>query len=323
MDFNICLANLHPNDRGSETLGVLLNYTMRSISINGHNITLSSETFDNSAINLIFESFNPETASLILKLKKRNNLKIGVIATELMTLEGFPYGSDGIYVGDGFAKIDYLTDRFNGFSAMLDGVDFLWCFLERTARIFQARINSSYHYPFGFVEPYLPIKYRRCKKDIDVLFFGTATRHRIEVIENLTKSSINVVTTGRGWPTSYMPGIGLTSLLDRSKIGLNLTLTRPRSSDYDPRFVSCARITEMFNHDLLVVSEEIPYDNPYKEYMICTSLDTLADCIKGLLKDYDSNLGTILGAEFRLNYRAEDICKSAINSTLDLYSKYY
>jgi hypothetical protein len=105
---------------------------------------------------------------------------------------------------------------------------------------------------------------RRSPKDIDVVFFGTSTPHRVAVLKCLVAEGINVVAVGRDFPVGFLPPSMIHSLLDRAKIGLNLPLHAQNDGppDFDPRFVSCGRVAEMFGRDLCVVSEEIPFDNP-------------------------------------------------------------
>ena len=116
-----------------------------------------------------------------------------------------------------------------------------------------------------------------------------------------------------------LPQCLLSSLLDRAKIGLNLTLSaRNETPDgVDPRFASCLRITEMLDRNICVVSEEIPLDNPYADYMVTTPLERLASTCKELL---DSGrwreAGRSSAAAFRRKMDVTRVCGPVIERTL-------
>ena len=87
----------------------------------------------------------------------------------------------------------------------------------------------------------------------------------------LAQKGMNVVAVGQGFQGDWIPPAIVESLLDRAKIGLNLTLHGLEDAEtlgVDPRFASCQRIIEMLSRQLCVVSEEIPLDNPYSEFMV-------------------------------------------------------
>lgn len=211
----------------------------------------------------------------------------------------------------------YLLNRLNGFNDALNSADFLWCFLERTSGEYKSRIPHCIFYPFGYAGGYIRPNYRHAPKDIDVLFFGTATPHRVQVVEQILNSGIKIVAGGRNWPKEFTTRIALESLLDRSKIGLNLTLASQNKNVTDPRFASCARVTDMLNRDLLIVSEDIPFDNPYKDFLINAAIEDLPSTLNALLKNFSPEQGMKYSALFRQRMASELICAPVIESTLN------
>lgn len=93
--FNICLANISPTDRASEMLYPVIDYLKKSIASCGYQSIVSLETFCPDSINLMLESFTPETAKLVSKFKFYKKLTIGIVAKELILNSIFSWGKKG------------------------------------------------------------------------------------------------------------------------------------------------------------------------------------------------------------------------------------
>ena len=300
MLFNLCLINLGQVSV-AESLAPLIDYMRQSLSKCGHEVTVSHEHLTADGINLFFEGFHiPEFVDQLIQFKKKQGLRFGLIATELMQAEEIPYAKHGVIYPAHINKTDALKLRMSGFSAVATEADFVWSFLKRTTAYSKKFNAASYHYPVGYVQ-HLCAALRRSPKDIDVLFFGGRTPHRERILKKLADSGISVMAIGRGFPSGVLPTPLLHSLLDRAKIGLNLTLeSEPTASGIDPRFVSCMRVVEMLDRELLVVSEDVPHDNPYKEYMVSATANDLAVCIKDILQSESwTHLGCLNAAKYR------------------------
>ena len=108
-------------------------------------------------------------------------------------------------------------------------------------------------------------------------------------------------------------------MLDRAKIGLNLTLHGLEDDEIgvDPRFASCQRVTDMLSRDICVVSEEIPFDNPYAEFMVSSQVEALADhCRKILAGGTWREDGASSAAEFHAAMDVQKVCRPVIERTL-------
>lgn len=315
MLFNIVTQN-HGDAVAVANAGPLIDYVRHTLARCGHDVIVDDGRLYNGGVNLFFEYFTERAAvDDLLAFKKQHNLIIGVIATELMVGGKIPYGQH-TYTGPGEARSD-ARDRVENLNHMAPSLDFIWCFLDRTVTEYRGRcpIVEPLHVGHAYT---VPAELRRSPKDIDVVFFGTATPHRRRVIDMLQAEGVSVVTVGRSFDRGWAAPSVLTSLLDRAKIGLNLTLDPyTPSDDIDPRFASCHRLPEMLGRGICVVSETIPLDNPYAGYTISAAPQDLAKTCRDLLASGEWRSRASLAAQ---RYRDEmdviRICKPTIDRTL-------
>jgi len=316
MWFNLVMKN-HGATAAGEYLSPLIDYMRGTLGKCGHETTVVQDEIYPKAINVFFEYF-PEPAFIeqVLQLRKSHGLKIGVIATELMVGGTIPYGKHGmLWDGD---KETFFRKRVAGFEAFAHGVDFVWSWLQRTAHEYRDCGRVSRFFPVGHVFE-SPRPARLAPKDIDVLFFGTRTPHRSAVIDSFHAQGIKVLCVGRGFPVGYQSKSYLGSLMDRAKIGLNLNLHAEDDTvdGIDPRFASCMRITEMLERETCIVSEEIPLDNPYRDFMRSDQPERVASTCKELLSgDGWRQAGELGAAKFRTSMNVVDVCKPVIDDTL-------
>ena len=325
MLFNILVGNHGTSFHSLQLLGPLVNYVRSALSLCGHEVTVARSTWNEDAVNLLFEHFpDPQFwIDEIRRARQEQGCTVGVIATELMVDNTIPYAKNGIYASDVAGnereQAAYIQKRIAGLNAIAPDVDFMWSFLERTAREYASRCKLSRFLPVGHVGG-PPAETRRSPKDIDVAFFGTLTPHRAAVIENMTRGGrLNVVAVGRGTPAGVLPDYVVASLLDRAKIGLNLTLSAVGESTpgLDPRFASCIRVVQMLERDLCVVSEEIPLDNPYQAFMSSAPPEGLAEtCLQLLGTGEWRERGAGNAARFRERMDVRKACAPVIDETL-------
>jgi hypothetical protein len=323
--FNILVGNHGTSFHSLQLLGPLVNYVREALSLCGHEVTVARSTWNEDAVNLLFEHF-PDSqfwAGEIRNARRERDCVVGVVATELLVDNTIPYAKNGIHAADipgqdESAQALYIQKRIEGLNAVAPEVNFLWSFLERTAREYEPRCALSRFFPVGHAVG-LPRESRQAPKDIDVAFFGTLTPHRASILEKLARQGLGVVAVGRGTPAGVVPDYIVASLLDRARIGLNLTLSAVGESPpgLDPRFASCIRVVQMLERDLCVVSEEIPLDNPYKDYMCSSPLETLAETCARLLKTGEwRERGMQSAARFREQMHVARVCAPVIDETL-------
>ncbi len=326
MLFNILVGNHGASFHSLQLLGPLVNYVRSTLSICGHGVTIARSAWSDDAVNLLFEHFpDPRFwANEIRRARREQGCIVGVVATELLVNNTIPYAKNGIHSSeiasqDEREQENYIRKRIEGLNAVAPEVNFLWSFLERTAHEFESRCGLSRFFPVGHAVG-LPRESRQSPKDIDVAFFGTLTPHRAAILEKMARNgNLNIVTVGRGTPAGVLPDYMIASLLDRAKIGLNLTLSAIDESppDLDPRFASCIRVVQMLEHDVCVVSEDIPLDNPYQDYMCSSPLEGLMETCLQLLKTGEwRERGLQRAARFREKMDVRKVCAPVINETL-------
>jgi hypothetical protein len=319
MLFNIVLANLGDLSFISTRMGPAINYFKKTLSLCGHDVVISHTAVRSDSVNLFFEHFLSTNWADDFKKLRGGGIRVGIITTEVMINNSIPYQTHGINYGISQQhNIDTVQQRLNGFNLALQEVDFLWSMSQRTSKEYNDKIKIHKFFPTGCIEILKP-EIRRSVKDIDVLFFGKKTPHRVSVLKTLQENEVKVLAIGAGWDSGYMPDIFLESLIDRSKICLNLTLHArdDSSSDIDPRFASSLRITDILSRGALVVSESIPEDNSYANYMISDELHILPVVCKNII---DSGSWVELATENSKNFEKQmnvvDICKPIIDQTL-------
>ena len=319
MFFNIFTQNFG-HLQAVESQAPTIDYLRKTLSACGHDVIVEYNRFHHNAINLLFEDFTHEgLCQEISKIGREKSIRFGIIATELMQKEGFPYARHGITYEGAVDKEAMISRRLEGFAKVVKSVDFVWSFLPRTADYLSDLVAISEWLPVGHVEN-MPAELRRSPKIIDICFFGKLTPHRKSVIDSLVDSGLQVVAVGGGFPPlGYCPRPLLGSLLDQSRMALNLTLhaADDAPAGTDPRFVSCMRMVEFLQRDILVVSEDIPFDNPYEDFMESAPIDELPALCKRLLEDGNlDKLGQQNGKKFRKAMDVRKICLPVIERTL-------
>jgi hypothetical protein len=316
--FNIVLEN-HDETGRTGYLDPLIDYQRSALSACGHEVTVVWDDLRLDAVNLLFEYFpNPAFVDRIHGLRRASRFRLGIVATELIVAHTIPYAQHGMpfFGGD---KATMLRNRLDGYAALSREVDFVWCWLQRTADETERYNAASAFFPVGHVFD-VPRILRRSPRDIDVLFFGTHTPHRAHLLESMRANGVSVVCVGRGFHDGFCSKQKLDSLIDRAKIGLcmNLHGEHETAARVDPRFASCMRVVEMLKRETCIVSEQIPLDNPYTDYMRCAEPAALAETCRHMLADDRwRSAGQEAAARFRTEMDVRKVCAPVIERTLD------
>jgi hypothetical protein len=316
MWFNILTHNHYDMDT-IESLSPVIDYVRNTLSLCGHEVSVVYDQIYPEAVNLYLEHFvnGKEFAQRFRVLRRDHGVRIGVIATELMIDGAIPYGRHGISHPDP----NYVQQRMTGLHAVLPEVDFMWSLLERTAVNYRKRVPISEFFPVGHAETGMTADIRRSPKDLDLVFFGKFTPHRKRCLQAIVTANVKSVIMGVGFPMGWQAKPLAASLLDRARIGLNLTLHSEEESSggIDPRFVSCLRVVDMLARDTLVVSEEIPLDNPYGPYMVSAPVADLPAVCRKLIDDGSwAGLAKSNAAAFRSAMDVRTLCAPVIERTL-------
>jgi hypothetical protein len=303
--FNLTLGNHGRAADDIKNLRIHLEYLQWTLFKCGYETKVSSDRIEKEAINILLEHFVDEALnSQILKLKKDHNLIIGQVATELIVNGKIPYFDN--------------PGRVRGFELMVRELDFLWCFLERTAASYKTAARFCEFFPVGSI-PGRPPAIPMAPKDLDVIFFGKKTPHRAAILDECERQGITVFSIGDGFPNGYQDDVIVKSAMQRAKLGLNLTDVNAghASATDDPRFASCFRIKNMLDNNLCIVSEHIPFDNPYVPFMISVPLELIPRQIKDLLATGRwRDIGGAMGAAFRRDMDVTKLCRPVISRTI-------
>jgi hypothetical protein len=310
--FNIAMGN-HGDAVSTASLDPLVEYMRGALSICGYEVTVGWDTIRPDAVNLLFEYFvDRNLVDNIVSLRRRSSVKFGIVATDLIVGSSIPDAKYSMPL-DGHM----VPNRIQGFETLAREVHFVWSWLQRTADAARRHNPVSECFPVGHVAE-VPARLRRSPRDIEVLFLGMRTPHRDRVLDALRSHGLKVVCVGQGFPSEHHSRRILESLIDRSKIGLNLNLLSERElSDIDPRFASGMRIVSFLERETCVVSEETPLDNPYKGYMHSAEPEAIAETCRALLSgDRWRSAGRDFTKRFREEMDASKICGPVVARTL-------
>jgi hypothetical protein len=323
MLFNILTVN-HGDSDAITRLAPLINYLRYTLARCGHEVIVANQALHKRAVNVFLAYFpDREPVENLVALKSSQGLAMGVVATELIVDGTIPYAQHGLIYSE--ADRDAVTQRrIENLNRLAPSLDFIWCFLDRTTAEYRDRCPIVETFPVGHVYRF-PDELRKSPRDIDVLFFGTATPHRLQVLDAIKKNGISPMTVGRGFGRGYASVSELDSLLDRAKIGLNLTLHSATESDkIDPRFASCHRVPEMLEHDVCIVSEPIPLDNHYGNYMISAEPGHIARTCRELLVSGEwQRVSSANTGSFRRDMDVLRICKPVVDKTVHVLRAAY
>jgi len=288
-------------------------YLRGALSICGHEVTVGWETIRPDAVNLLFEYFvDRSVIENIVSMRRRSSIRLGIVTTDLIVQSSIPDAEFSMPLG-----ANLVPDRIQGFETLAREVDFIWSWLQRTSDEARRHNPVSEYFPVGHVAE-VPAKLRRSPRDIEVLFLGMRTPHRDRVLHSLGSQGLKVVPVGQGFPTEHLSHRMVESLIDRSKIALNLNLvSESEITGVDPRFASGMRIVGFLERDTSVVSEETPLDNPYKEYMQSAEPEALAETCRAVLSnDRWLSAGRDCAARFREAMDVAKICGPVVARTL-------
>jgi hypothetical protein len=324
MHFNFYISSGYPK-QALATADDTLEYLRESISLCGYTSQLSYLSLRRDAINILFEPFEYSEEVDWLFSTQNQGIRFGVLVSELYVNDTLPYLENGLALMS--LNSEELHERFRRRQSLLNRVvsevDFSWSLLERSSENFKIINPNSFFYPFGHTKT-VPANLRAGKKDIDVLFIGKATPYRLSVLGKLANAGLSVFAYGADFPNGHLPNVLLNTTLDRSKIGLSLTLNgpRPTKDGKDERFASCTRIQQMLGRQMCVVSEEIPWDNPYRDYMCNATVENLAETCKNLLSGDDwQRSGVEKSNAFQTEMDASVVCKPILEKSIEIYRR--
>lgn len=267
-----------------------LSYLRNALAQAGYSAALTRDLLlAPEAVNILLECFNPEQAAEIVKAHRELGLRLVVVASEVVTggtLNDFN-------LGPGFAHYSnraYWQQRFNCFLEVARCAEAIWCLsdhqLDGYRRILPEKRIETIPLCFDAVDAQAESSLAP-SKDIGVLFFGSLTPYRMEMIKSMP---ICV------YVAHNLPKPVLSDFIRRSRVCLHLHLAGgwPYSSN-------------MRHHALLarqayVLSESSPLAGELDPYLDICPRSGLADRTRELLERSDL---PELAAQAQARYAAE------------------
>ena len=234
----------------------------------GHNIAIDNEQvkIDGSAINLMLEHFDEETASSVIatKMQKGADFPLGLIFTE--NLE-----DKNVMAGD-------FSSRRDNFKRVAEIADFIWYFIPGTEKHSSIVDPSKYFFfKVGYSDRYAVVPVQE-KRDIDFLLPGLTYPRRKPILENLFALGYQVRSTDLTTPAYIYH-----SLIGRSKIILDIRRFE------DTTNMSTIRVCNGAANGITVIAEEFDTSELAEmyDYTITTDYSGFVDCCVDTIENLD------------------------------------
>jgi len=154
---------------------------------------------------------------------------------------------------------DYWQQRYNNFSRILPYVSAVWHPAKQQVPLYRETfpaVNIEYM-PHAYSNAFATVKqYDDSKKDIDVLFTGTLTRYRKEMIAPLHDAGLNVVVS-----SLFTAPFHREDLISRAKVTLNIK----QHSDWEHE--SVGRLHYHLSNDSILITDDCRFPTDLHEYV--------------------------------------------------------
>ncbi|MBT5230141.1 MAG: hypothetical protein HOM11_07675 [Methylococcales bacterium] len=254
-----------------------LKYVLQSL---GHTADIE-HAFCPGETNIILEYFNDKFTDKVEK-EWTKDTRIIVIATEFLTNGTF----NNIYQEEAATRDkadqnqhkEFWQMRYNNFVKLLPKFNAIWHVADQPATAYKHYFSNTFvdYMPHCFTSDFHTVKHRPdTDKDIDVLFTGTLTKHRKEVLETLKNSGLNVVSS-----TLFTAPFHRDDLISRSKLVLNIK--------QHPNWLheSVTRLYYHITNDSLLITDQCQYPTDLNPYVITRS-DSWVNTIQHTLNTGD------------------------------------
>lgn len=195
-----------------------INFLRAALTEAGHAVDISRSVNGRTA-NIIIESFNDATADALVTASKKG-LKLIVVLTELIT--GTTFNNFGTSSGDDgwYSQKKFWENRFQNFLRVAEVATSLWYITKEQYEGYVKFVpnNKLFKLPIGFVDGFATVEHRPPQyKNIDVLFTGSMTTRRQNILDKLTQHGLEVAR----YPSQTASYVR-SNLVSRSKICLGL-----------------------------------------------------------------------------------------------------
>jgi len=261
MKFNIVLGNHPPHAINTTRDHTLI--IRGGLEEAGHSAQLSMNDVFHDEMNVFYDFFNAD-APEYFRFLRNAGYEYGIITTEIL--------KDGV--------LNYQADptsaaRIKAINDISRHARFVWVMHEPSLDSYRdlSGHDRCHGLSLGHTEKVHEIACRPYEeRDIDFLFFGLPTPHRLALLEKL--GSYGYVTRN----IYDLPGFIRNSTIERSKINLSLR----QNAIWDQP--SVGRISYLVSNRCALIVEKTANGRPYEDYAIAVSPDELVEaCIDMLI----------------------------------------
>ena len=237
---------------------LMIKYSLESL---GHTVDIEY-SFMPGYMNIMLECFDDK---FIKKLESNwsNDTGLIVVSTEFLTGHTF----NKMYnepenireKADHNQRKDYWQQRYNSFKTILPYVTAVWHPAKQQVPYYREAFPKTLvqYMPHAYSNEFATVsQYDDSRKDIDVLFTGTLTRYRKEIIESLKKAGIKVVMS-----SLFTAPFHRENLVARSKITLNI------KQHVDWEYESVGRLHYHISNDSMLITDQCRFPTDLHEFV--------------------------------------------------------
>jgi hypothetical protein len=171
-------------------------YLYNGFSSIGANVRYSVDKWEIGEINIILENFSEDSfTESIINIKKQDlKGRLILVVTELIKEGSFNSSNSTKNSTDHYDNKDYWLKRYNNFIKVLPYVNGIACVSETLHLEYSKLFKNTFYLPLCHYQPARKINIRKPSEcDIDILFSGTNTNYRNEIIEKIRSKGYNAL----------------------------------------------------------------------------------------------------------------------------------
>lgn len=163
-------------------------YLFNGFSSIGANVRYSVDKWEIGEINIILENFSEDSfTESIINIKKQDlKGRLILVVTELIKDDSFNSSNSTKNSTEHYDNKNYWLKRYNNFIKVLPYVNGIACVSETLYLEYSKLFKNTFYLPLCHYQPARKINIRKSNEcDIDILFSGTNTNYRNEILEKI------------------------------------------------------------------------------------------------------------------------------------------
>ena len=200
------------------------------------------------AVNIILEGSYGDFNEQLAKAKQKNpGSKLFMIVTEVLTGEGFNSANSHVHEKrELYSNQEYWSTRTRDFYKILPSLNGIITVSEELSVGYMGLNTPAFYLPLASPPGHVPLeRLSRDDQDIDVIFTGTMTEYRSQIVEHLASQGLNVVHL-----SPKTPDFLRRHYFQRSKLSIGLKLGRDSKilSKFRAHYHLINHIPHLFEH---------------------------------------------------------------------------